>query len=475
MSNDAELLRRFAEEQDQAAFATLVQRHVDFVHASALRQCRGNAHLAQEVTQQVFIDVSRCAARLGRHPVFIAWLHAATRFAVMNLLRSEARRLARETRAAREESSLRDDTSLDWENLRPVLDEVLGELKDRERSAVLLRFFEAKSLAEVGAALQLSETAARSCVDRALDKMRVLLARRGLTSTSAALGVALTSQPLSAAPSGLAAAITHMALGQSAGAASAASLLLMKKIILVTAGTLLVAELAVSVGELRAQQQLRTELRQIATARPSSSNIATAPTPEASVRVAAPSPSSATTAELLQLQQRIAELKARPAGVASSSLRGPDNLGRATPEAAMSTLAWATRTGDVDALARFIAFSDDTPANRTAFMGNFSEAVRARYATPEQLLIAVNFAESMRDPPIGQQITKSQGYASGVHMVSAWTRYASGREAVSALPFQESAEGWTLTPVALVGDKAPIAWLRSRLDPATGSILPPKK
>lgn len=474
MTNDAELLRRFAAENDQAAFATLVQRHIAFAHAAAQRQCHGNAQLAADVTQQVFLDVSRRAARLARHPAFLAWLHTATRLAAMNLLRSEARRHARESRAALENVRNASDTPLDWASVRPVIDEVLAELKERERAALLLRFFQAKSLAEVGACLQLSETAARSCVDRALEKTRHLLARRGLTSTSAALSLTLTSQPLTAAPPALASTIAAAALQQSVN--TSVSLLLMKKAVLAVSGLLVATELAVCVVELRANRSLHTELEQASlAARFSAERAGNTPPAAASATRASVGAGDATAGELLQVQQRIAQLKARPAGVTSASLQPATNLGQATPEAAMSTLAWATRAGDVDALARFIAFADDTPENRAAFMENFSAAVRSRYATPEQLLVAVNFSASLRDPPVAQQITKSQGYASGIHVVSAWTRYASGREAVSSLPFQETARGWTLTPIALTGEKAPLAWLQSRIDPVTGAILPPRK
>lgn len=475
MTHDAELLRRFAEESDQAAFADLVRRHIGFVHAAAQRQCHGNASLADEVAQQVFIDASRRAARLAGHPAFVAWLHSATRFAAMNLLRTEARRIARETRAAVENTAIADDSPLEWERVRPVIDEVLAALKERERAALLLRFFQGRSLAEVGAELQLSETAARSCVDRALEKMRVLLARRGLTSTGAALSVTLASQPLSAVPPTLAASITAAALQPAATTSTTLSLLLMKKAVLATSGLLLVAELTVSVGELRAHRQLQHEFQHLAPTTLARTDRASAGT-ESSAAGTTPSVSpTPATDELVALQRRIAQLKARPSEVTSTSLRPAVNLGQATPEAAMSTLAWATRTGNLDALAQFMAFSDDTPENRATFMANFSDSVRARYATPEQLLVAVNFSESLRDPPVAQQITKSQGFASGVHVVSAWTRYASGREAASSLPFQETAQGWKLTPVALTGDPSPVAWLQSRIDPATGAILPPRK
>ncbi len=232
MTDDTELLRRYAEEKSDDAFAELVRRHIDFVYAAALRQAHGNVPLAQDVAQVVFTDLARKAGRLARHEVVVGWLHTATRFAAGNAIRSEVRRTAREQEAFAMNEALQEaDAPADWERLQPVLDDVLGELKERERAAILLRFFEKKPLAEVGAKLSLTETAARSCVDRALEKMRGLLARRGVTSTGAALAVALGNQVSVAAPAGLAASVTGAALAGAAGAAAGGGAIVAVKIL----------------------------------------------------------------------------------------------------------------------------------------------------------------------------------------------------------------------------------------------------
>ncbi len=98
MTDDAELLRRYAEEKSEAAFGELVRRHIDFVYGAALRQVRGNAGLAQDVVQVVFTDLARKAATLARHEVIVGWLHTATRFAAGKAIRTEVRRAARKRR-----------------------------------------------------------------------------------------------------------------------------------------------------------------------------------------------------------------------------------------------------------------------------------------------------------------------------------------------------------------------------------------
>ena len=228
MSDDSELLRRYAEARSQDAFAELVQRHLTLVYSTALRQAGGDAHLAQDVTQMVFTDLARKAAALARRPVLAGWLHTSTRFAAAKVVRTERRRQAREEKAHAQEEILRDpDASLDWERVRPVIDDALGELGELDREVVLLRYFEGQPLAAVGVRLAVTESAARSRVDRALDKLRAVLARRGVTSTSAALGVALANQASVAAPAGLAANVTGAAItAAAAGVGGLAGLLI---------------------------------------------------------------------------------------------------------------------------------------------------------------------------------------------------------------------------------------------------------
>lgn len=222
MTDDTELLRRYADENAQEAFAELVRRHLDFVYSAALRQLNGDAHLAADAAQLVFTDLARKAGALAGHRVLAGWLFTSTRFAAAKLVRGEQRRRGREQEAFRMETINRDDASppLDWERVRPVLDAALGELNAADREAILLRFFEGRDYARIGASLNVNDNTARMRVDRALDKLRGELARRGITSTSAALAAALTGHSVVAAPAGLAATITGAALA-GVGAATA--------------------------------------------------------------------------------------------------------------------------------------------------------------------------------------------------------------------------------------------------------------
>jgi RNA polymerase sigma factor (sigma-70 family) len=217
MMDDTELLRRYVADRSQAAFTELVTRHLDLVYSAAFRRTDGDAALAEDIAQQVFTTLARNAAALRGHTLLPGWLYVATRHAAASALRAERRRKTRE-QEAQAMNHLTSSPEMDWRQLRPELDAVIDQLDDRDRDAVLLRFFEGRPFAEIGASLRISEDGARMRVDRALEKLRALLAKRGVTSTAAALALALANQAVVAAPAGLAAAVTSTALTGTAAA-----------------------------------------------------------------------------------------------------------------------------------------------------------------------------------------------------------------------------------------------------------------
>lgn len=222
MTEDAELLRDYAERGSEAAFADLVRRRLGLVYSVALRQTGGDIHLAEDVAQKVFTQMARKAGPLSRHPAVSAWLYRTTQFEAINLVRGERRRRRREQEAQIMETLTRTlPHGADDAALRAALDEAMGELNDRERAMVMLRFFEERPFAEIGRRLRVTEDAARMRTERVLEKMRTLLARRGITSTAAALSGVLANQAGAAMPAGLAASVTGAAL---AGASSTTSL-----------------------------------------------------------------------------------------------------------------------------------------------------------------------------------------------------------------------------------------------------------
>jgi RNA polymerase sigma factor (sigma-70 family) len=216
--DDLTLLRAYASTCAQEEFEELVHRHIDFVFSTALRKVNGDAHLAQDVTQQVFADLSSKAHALFRHPSLPAWLHTSTRYVAANAVRSESRRRhrERESQFMQEYEPNSPLVSGDWESVRPLIDEALSEMHERDRGAIILRFFEGKPYAEVGMQMAITANAARMRTERALDKLRSLLSKRGITSTSEALAITLSVHAVTAAPVGLASAISAGTIGTGA-------------------------------------------------------------------------------------------------------------------------------------------------------------------------------------------------------------------------------------------------------------------
>jgi len=214
MSDDMTLVREFAANQSEPAFAALVERHIALVHSAALRQV-GDAHLAEEITQAVFIILARKAASLGSKTVLSAWLYRTTRYAAADALRARHRRQAREQLAYQldamntDDLSCRSETAADvWTQLAPLLDDALAELGETDRTALVLRFFENKTAREIAGALRMEEAAAQKRVARALEKLRAIFVKRGVTLTATVIAGVVAANSVQAAPVGLAVKIS---------------------------------------------------------------------------------------------------------------------------------------------------------------------------------------------------------------------------------------------------------------------------
>jgi RNA polymerase sigma factor (sigma-70 family) len=220
-TDDAALVRAYAEYGSEQAFATLVSRHVNLVYSVALRKT-GNPHSAEEITQAVFIVFARKARALRNGRALSSWFYQTARFAAANYLRSELRRSRREQEAYMQ--SLTHSSEPDpWPQIAPQIEDAVGILSDTDRAVIVLRFFENKSLDEVAAALGVSPEAAKKRVARAVERLRVFFGKRGAALSAVLIVSALGANAVQAAPAGLAAA-TSSAVLQGTSAASAAGL-----------------------------------------------------------------------------------------------------------------------------------------------------------------------------------------------------------------------------------------------------------
>jgi RNA polymerase sigma factor (sigma-70 family) len=260
-ATDMELMREFVRDHSETAFAEVVRRHVNLVYSVALRYA-GQDGEAQDIAQAVFILLARKAAGLSDRTVLAGWLYETTRFTASRWLRTDARRHAREQEAYMQ--SLAPDSTATWQQLAPHLEAAMSQLAERDRTLLLLRFYENKSGPETAALLGIGEAAAQKGTARALEKLRKVFGKRGITLSAAGIAGADSANAVQSAPASLAAAITSGVL--SGTALTTAAVIATKTIAMTTLQkTAVTAALTIAVGagvyETRQNFQLR-ELNQ---------------------------------------------------------------------------------------------------------------------------------------------------------------------------------------------------------------------
>ncbi len=458
MASDAELLQCYVASCDETAFAELVDRHLGLVYASALRRTAGRQALAQEIAQSVFTDLARKAHTLQHHPALLGWLYRSTRYAALAAIREDARRhkLAIEI-AAMTPSSSDDEPSADWDRLRPLIDETMDQLRERDRTVLLLRFFEGLTFAEIGARMNLAENTARMRTDRALQKLRRHLHSRGLSSSAAALGLALSHAAFASAPSGLAAAVTSTALTSASAAAGYgfAGILLMSKF---TTPVISAVGASISAVLLWTSFAPHTAAEELVTLREENSRLTEAlasDAPASALATAAAAVESNILGTARAVEQRssqprstgaaaslvLKQATASAAGAAESDSTRHRNRGQATPHDAFMSFAWAAEAGEIQALSKLLWFDREVLPKAEAVLASMPPSLRRDYDTPEKLFALIFAADAIVAPPPAPDL------------IEGWTvvELAPGRTALRAPgakphvdyhQYQQTGDGW---------------------------------
>lgn len=363
MSDDLQLLRSYVARGADAedAFASLVRRHVDLVYSVALRTAR-SPHHAEDVVQSVFVDLATRAAAFPPGTPLVAWLHVVTRRTAIDLVRRESRRQAREQAAS---VVAMNPVSTPWELIEPLLEEAVESLPPADRTAILLRFLENRSLREVGATLGLGDDAAQKRVSRALERLRTYFVRRGVTVTASGLAAELCGHAVVTAPASLAGSALSAALA--GGSAATAT-----TVVFSAGAKFLLAASAAGIAALVLFQTLSSDpaptARQVTTSAPVSPatpvpTVSTIPPPQ-------PVPPAVLDDRVALLRQLIAELPAQ--GLPELRLLVPAD--------------WiaVARAHELDSAADIrLALADLRAVARRAFAPHLQEALRRFAAASE--------------------------------------------------------------------------------------------
>jgi RNA polymerase sigma factor (sigma-70 family) len=203
--NDWTLLEAYVTRDSEEAFTELVTRYMPLVYASAVR--RAGSELAEDISQGVFMILAQKSEKLNRkHRGTVAgWLFRATRFASSEAVRQRRRRIDREQQGVKEEAQRSGPIEeVTWHEIRPLLDHALDALRPRDRDAVIMRYMQGASFADVGTALGVSENTATKRVERAVEKLRNFFERKQIVIGVPLLASILSSRATSAGAAALA-------------------------------------------------------------------------------------------------------------------------------------------------------------------------------------------------------------------------------------------------------------------------------
>jgi hypothetical protein len=365
-----------------------------------------------------------------------------------------------------------------WEKLSPVLDEALADLGETDRQAVLLRFFENRSLAEVGNRLGLGEDSARKRVSRAVDKLRAFFVKRGVASSSALIAAAISAQAVQTVPVALEKSVALAALAKG-GFVGASTLTLVKGalniMVWTNAKTAVTAAVIVGLTTFSAIQhhQNRTLLRQNEQLRLRIDQLTplTAENQRLSGRLAEIANSEGqmrTRVEgLLRRQHQPADppaaapaLGVAPSTTAMDNARVPTDAwvdaGFGSPEATLKTRGWSVLNGDRQRFAQSVFITDGARKmieDMLVHMAKASndpdkdrllqEALSNKWGAEEAILMPM-MAQNQSRTFTGYQILSQVASSPDEMLLKVRTEMAAGKPSTENLRLQRFGDQWRI-------------------------------
>jgi RNA polymerase sigma factor (sigma-70 family) len=479
-NTDQQLLQAYAQSRCETAFAELVRRHIDFVYSAAKRLV-GAPDAAQDVAQEVFLVLARHASSLGGRLILIGWLHRTTRNIAMNVNRTDARRRAREQEAAALSEWNGPESGTLWEQVAPHVDMAVSELSESEREAFLLRYFQGKPAREVGEALGISPEAAQKRAIRALERVRAQFVQRGIPSGIAGLAVAMSTNAVQSAPTGLAVAVCSKAL---AGAVlhGGAGIVGTKLLVMTTKKILIGGTLAIGLGtgiyEGYQSSALRNRLSRLEAFKAEQEARFNAERADLETRIAALTAeqegTQANRAELARLRGEVSRLRAAGSAAAKVSSEpnqagSPGNpqvaeaelptsswgdVGFSTPEAALRTRGWCVLNGNRERFRESVFITPDvrktledlfvrmaeasTDPNKEQFI---EQVITNKFGVEEGLLMPL-MAESRNLEVTGYRIVSQTAPSNDERILTVETTWAAGPTKREHLKFRRFESDW---------------------------------
>jgi RNA polymerase sigma factor (sigma-70 family) len=473
--DDNALLREYVEHDSEEAFAMLVTRHVNKVYSVALRHTR-NPHSAEEITQAVFVIFAQKANKLRQHAVLSGWLYETSRLTAVTFIRSEIRRGRRE-QEAHMQTLLNENEADVWPQIAPLLDAAMAGLNETDRHAVVLRFFDGKSMKEVGAALGASEDAAKMRLNRAVEKLRGFFTKRGIVFPAAVLTAAISANSVQAAPAMLAKTTTAVALAKGA-TASISTLTLIKGALKIMAWTkaqtaivsaVIVGMATLSVIQHQAQIKLRDQNESLQQQIDRLSQVGAENQNLSNLLVQANSSETDTRDRLNNLLQRQESNKVQAAiplpdqpvsTPTNTSVRLPKDswskAGFATPEATLKTRGWAVLNGDRQQFAQSVSLTDGArkmiedqlvqmaSASKDPDAPRLMQQALAENWGAEEAILMPMMAENQNNTYTGYKILSQQSPSADEMIMEVETDMASAPPKTETLNFQRFGNDWKI-------------------------------